>query len=275
LSLISCAPELSSQEPRMLIAHISDFHVFAKLPETTIVRPDADDAASKVVADIAAFTPKIEAVMLTGDLTDGGSEEDYALLSDILSPLDVPVFVVPGNHDARPGLRAAFADKLPFGPGPFLNYEARFGDLRILALDTLWAGQVAGRLENSQLAWLAERLAAPIDALTLILMHHPAFPSQIAPLDAMALQGGRAEFEQLIVDYRGPLRILSGHIHRPFQTLWHGVFCAVSGGPAFQHALTLDSDAAEPGVVAEPYAYFIHRITDAASVSIHTRYVSL
>ncbi|AGI66491.1 putative calcineurin-like phosphoesterase [Octadecabacter antarcticus 307] len=259
----------------MLIAHISDFHIFAEAPETSLVRPDAADAARKVVADIAAFTPQIGAVMFTGDLTDGGSAEDYALLTDILSPLDVPVFVVPGNHDARPGMRASFAGKLPFEADPFLNYEAWFNDIRILALDTLWDGQIAGRLDQTQLVWLAERLAVPHHGLTLILMHHPAFPSQMAPLDAMTLQDGRADFERLIANYNEPLRILSGHIHRPFQTLWHGVFCAVSGGPAFQHALTLDPDADEPGIVAEPYAYFIHRITDATSVSIHTRYVAL
>jgi Icc protein len=259
----------------VLIAHISDFHVFAKAPETTIVRYDAADAARKVIADIAAFAPKIEAVMFTGDMTDGGSADDYALLGEILVPLDMPVFMVPGNHDDRPGLRAAFGDRLPFGQGPFLNYETQFGDFRILALDTLWEGQIAGRLEKTQLSWLAEKLSTRHDGLTMILMHHPAFPSQIVPLDAMALQDGHDEFERLIAGYNGPLRILSGHIHRPFQTLWHGVFCAVSGGPAFQHALTLDQDAAEPGIVAEPYAYFIHRITDATSVSIHTRYVAL
>lgn len=259
----------------MLIAHISDFHIFAKAPDQTIVRADAADAARKVVNDIAIFTPKIEAVMLTGDLTDGGSAEDYALLRDILSPLDVPVFVVPGNHDARAGMRAAFDGVLPFGTGPFLNYEAKLGDIRILALDTLWDGHIAGRLEPSQLNWITDKMATPHDGLTLILMHHPAFPSQIASLDAMALQDGRAEFEHLVSNYTGPLRILSGHIHRPFQTMWHGVFCAVSGGPAFQHALSLDRNAAEPGIVTEPYAYFIHRITDATSVSIHTRYVEL
>lgn len=259
----------------MLIAHISDFHVFAKAPETSVVRADAVVAARKVIADIAGFSPKIDAVMFTGDLTDGGSADDYALLADILSPLDIPVFAVPGNHDTRAGLRAAFADALPFGSGPFLNYETKFGDIRILALDTLWDGHVAGRLDASQLDWLGEKLAERYDGLTLILMHHPPFPSQIPALDAMALQEGCRAFEQLIAVYDKPMRILSGHIHRPFQTLWHGVFCAVSGGPAFQQALALDPHAAEPGIVTEPYSYFIHRITDATSVSIHTRYVEL
>jgi len=259
----------------MLIAHISDFHVFTNAPETSIVRADAADAARKIVADIAAFTPKIDAIMFTGDLTDGGSHEDYALLADILAPITVPIFVVTGNHDKRAGLRAAFEDKLPFGPGPLLNYEAHFNDIRILALDTLLDGQVEGRLDPDQLAWLEEKLATPSRDLTLILMHHPAFPSTIASLDHMALQDGRDAFARLVKAHQGPLRILSGHIHRPFQALWNGVFCAVGGGPAFQHGLGLDAIASEPSIVNEPYAYFLHRILDAETVSIHTRYVEL
>lgn len=259
----------------MLIAHISDFHVFANAPETSVVRSDAADAARKVIADIAAFTPKIEAIMFTGDLTDGGSSKDYALLADILAPIDVPIFVIPGNHDKREGLRAAFQEKLPFGSGAFLNYEGYFKDIRILALDTLLEGQTHGALDPTQLAWLEGKLAEPTRGLTLVLMHHPAFPSTITPLDNMALLDGRDAFAGLIAAYKGPLRILAGHIHRPFQTIWNGVFCAVSGGPAFQHALALDPTAAEPTTISEPYAYFIHRITDEKSVSIHTRYVEI
>ena len=83
---------------------------------------DAADAARKVIADIVAFTSKIEAIMFTEDLTDGGSSEDCALLADILAPIDVPIFVVPGNHGKRNSLRAMFDETLPFGPGPFLNH---------------------------------------------------------------------------------------------------------------------------------------------------------
>lgn len=259
----------------MLIAHTSDFHLFAHRPKTSLVRPDVAEATRMVVADIAGFSPSIDAVFITGDLADGGSAEDYALVRDILSPIEVPVFAVPGNHDARAGFRAAFEDTLPFRPGPKLDYEAFCGDLRIIALDTMIEGQVHGGLDDGQIDWFAGRLAEATDRLTLILMHHPAFPSAIPALDRMALKVGQAGFSRIVAAYPGPLRILAGHIHRPFQALWNGVWCAVSGGPSFQHALDMTDDLPEPSIAREPFAYFIHRIEEATTVTVHPRYVAL
>ncbi|WP_187429942.1 3',5'-cyclic adenosine monophosphate phosphodiesterase CpdA [Roseobacter fucihabitans] len=259
----------------MLIAHISDFHVFADAPETSLVRADAADAARKVIADIADHQPTLDAVLFTGDLTDGGSGDDYALLKDILAPLDMPVFVVPGNHDTRAGLRAAFQDVLPLGPGPHLNYATQLGDLRILALDTLVEGHVHGALDPAQLGWLKDNLDHAATTPTMILMHHPPFPSGCAPLDAMALRDGREAFAGLVAAYEAPLYIFAGHIHRPFQAIWHGAFCQVAGSPAFQHALDLRPEAPEPGAVSEPYAYFILRLDPQQTMTIHKRCVPL
>lgn len=259
----------------MFIAHISDFHVFADAPETSLVRPDAEAAARKVVADIVTANPPFDAVCLTGDLVDGGSEADYALLKDILAPIKVPVFLIPGNHDRRETLRAAFQDRFEFSSETTLHYEAKIGDVRILALDTLIDGQVAGRLDTAQLSWLRDKLSHVTNGPTLILMHHPAFPSGIRGLDAMALMDGRDELGQMVRDYPGTLRILSGHIHRPFHALWNGAYCTVAGSPAFQHMLDLDPTAPEPGPVTEPYAYFIHRLDDVGTLTVHTRYLSL
>jgi 3',5'-cyclic AMP phosphodiesterase CpdA len=190
-------------------------------------------------------------------------------------PLEAPVFVVPGNHDKRQSFREAFAHVVPFRPGPRLDYEAHHGGLRILALDTLVEGEVAGRLTPEQLDWLAGKLAAPDGKLTLLLMHHPAFRSGIPSLDRMALIEGSERLGEIVALYRGPLRIHAGHIHRPFHTIWNGVFCAVGGSPAFQHELNLDPSALEPGAIAEPYAYFLHQVESPVSVRVHTRYVTL
>ncbi|WP_300034381.1 phosphodiesterase [uncultured Roseobacter sp.] len=259
----------------MLIAHISDFHVFADAPETSLVRLDAADAARKVIGDIASHQPKFDAVIFTGDLADGGSAADYALIKDILAPLGMPVFAVPGNHDDRAQMRTAFGDVLPFGHGPLLNYAAQVGDLRILALDTLVQGHVHGALDPSQLDWLADTLASQSPGPTLIAMHHPPFPSGVTTLDAMALTGGRDRLGDLVAGYDAPLTILAGHIHRPFQAIWNGAFCQVGGGPAFQHVLDLRADAPEPGSIDEPYAYFILRYDVQGTMTLHKRYVSL
>ncbi len=258
----------------MLIAHLSDFHVFADVPETHLVRLDAADAARTVVADVAGFSPKLDAVMVTGDLVDGGTPQDYELIKSILAPIDAPVFVVPGNHDRRDGLRAAFADSLAFGEGSLLNYETTCGPLRIIGLDTLVEGRVEGRLEPEALDWLEERLARPAEGHTYVLMHHPPFPSGMEALDEMSLVAGNDRFAEMVRSHEGSLHILAGHIHRPYQAIWNGALAAVGGSPAFQFALDLHPGAPEPCTVDEPYSYFIHRL-GPDGVSILNRPVSL
>jgi len=259
---------------QVLIAHISDFHIFADVPQSRLVRRDVADAARKVVADIAAFRPAIDAVMFTGDLADGGSPQDYALLKSILTPLDVPVFAVPGNHDRREAMRAAFADTLPFDDGGLLNFDLHFGALRLIGLDTLIEGRDEGCLETQTLDWLEGRLADPCTGPTYLLMHHPPFPSGIHALDAISLVDGVERLAAIVGGYPGKLCILSGHIHRPYQAIWNGALAAVAGSPAFQVALDLTPGAGEPDRVEEPYRYFIHRI-EGNCISILGRYVRL
>ncbi|SDN02203.1 metallophosphoesterase [Ensifer sp. YR511] len=259
----------------MLIAHISDFHVFHDRAETPLVRPDAARAARRVVEDMAQFSPGFDAVAFTGDLTDGGSTEDYDLLRDVLSPLKIPVFVVPGNHDRRATLRSAFGGDIPFEDGHFLNYENHLGFLRILALDTLIEGRSEGALAPESLHWLAGKLASPALAPILLLLHHPPFPTGIDALDRSALTGGREEMAEMIRAYQSPLIILAGHIHRPFQAIWNGAYCAVAGSPAFQIALDLAASEHGPGRVSEPYAYYVYRIDETGGFTVHTRFVAL
>lgn len=259
----------------MLIAHISDFHVFSSQPETRQVRLDIADVARRVVQDLANFTPALDAIAFTGDLTDGGSQEDYALLKEILSPLQVPVFMVPGNHDKRRTLRAAFADTLPFEDGPFLNYETRAGGLRVLALDTLIEGRGEGALAPESLAWLVGRLTSATPEPTLVLLHHPPFPSGMASLDNAALTEGCDALAAMVREYPERLIILAGHIHRPYQSIWNGAYCAVGGSPAFQVALDLKADRHEPPCISQAYAYYVYRIDREGEFAVHTRFVSL
>ena len=219
--------------------------------------------------------PALDAIAFTGDLTDGGSKEDYALLKDILSPLALPIFVVPGNHDRREALRAAFSQELPFEGAYFLNYEARLDDLRILALDTLIEGRPEGALGPECLSWLNSRLESRHLGPTLLLLHHPPAPSGIASLDKATLVGGRHDLARMVGRCRDPLVILAGHIHRPYSAMWNGAYCAVGGSPAFQMELDLGATEHEPDCVAEPYAYYVYSFETDGNFTVHTRYVTI
>ena len=52
--------------------------------------------------------PLPDITIVTGDLVDHGEAAEYEHLQRMLAPLAMPFFVIPGNHDARDPLRAAF-----------------------------------------------------------------------------------------------------------------------------------------------------------------------
>ena len=58
----------------------------------------------------------------------------------------MPVHLIPGNHDARDALRAAFADHAYLPTTGFLHYTIEGRPVRLVALDTLVPGKGYGAL---------------------------------------------------------------------------------------------------------------------------------
>ena len=88
----------------MLLAQLTDLHLGASSPA-------GDDPAVAVAAAVAAvdeLRPRPDAVLITGDLTEHGDRTEYARAAALLAGLPAPVHVLPGNHDDRDALRAAF-----------------------------------------------------------------------------------------------------------------------------------------------------------------------
>ena len=116
-------------EPTWLLGHISDLHLGG--------RETAGDRAEAVLAHLAALHRPLEALVLTGDLSDAGQPADYQWLSTRLGRF-AHVVAVPGNHDDRDALRAtllAGAAGQEVGPGP-VNTVHEVNDLVILGCDS-------------------------------------------------------------------------------------------------------------------------------------------
>ena len=142
----------------MLIAQITDMHL--KPPgELLYKRIDTAGFLERAVAHVNALDPRPDVVLATGDLVEGGTPGEYALLRRLLAPLAMPVYLIPGNHDARDALREGFADHAYLPPSGFLQYTIENLPVRLIALDTLVPGKGYGALCAERLDWLEARLA--------------------------------------------------------------------------------------------------------------------
>jgi len=264
----------------MLVAQITDPHIIARgklfhSPHRAIA-PDAPPDYSRIdtgvflrraLATLNGLNPRPDVIVLTGDLTDHGSAEEYDHLREILTTADVPVYLIPGNHDNREELRAAFADDGYFPKDGFLQYTVEHYPLRIVALDTNVPGYHHGELCAERLAWLGATLAAAPTRPTLVIMHHPPFATGIQHMDEAGLRD-IPSFAAVIARHNQVERVLCGHLHR---TIDRRFACTVAGtAPATAHQLLLDlTPGSRPYFTFEPPGYQLHLWHDGALVT-HT-----
>jgi len=256
----------------MLIAQITDLHIRPR-GRLAYGRVDTNGMLEACVASIRALPRQPDVLLISGDLTDCGLAEEYEVLREILAPLTMPVYVIPGNHDRRETLRAAFADHgyLPNGGG-YLNYVIDDHPVRLIGLDTVVAGEGFGEMDQARLDWLATTLAAGGARPTVIFMHHPPFITGIASMDAINCRGGDG-LAAIVGRFANVERVLAGHHHRPVQIRWAGTIGMVAPSPAHQVMLDLDGVEADAKIKMEPPAYCLHQWTPETGTISHQCYV--
>lgn len=254
----------------MLIAQITDSHV---IEESLLLfgRIDTNGMLDAAIEAILAHTPAIDAVLVTGDLTNDGAPAQIGAFLARIDRLSMPVFVVPGNHDDRNVLRAlAEWEHLP-SDGP-LCYAADLGPLRLIALDSSRDDVHSGLLGSDQLAWLDARLAEQPERPTLVMLHHPPFLTGIGHMDRVTLEDAVA-LEAVIARHPQVERVLCGHMHRPIQRRFGGTIAMTAPSCAHQVALNL-----EPGAdgrwIFEPPAMLLHHFDAAGGALVtHQAYI--
>lgn len=208
----------------VLLAQLSDLHV---CDEWEGVDPVAQ--VEQVVAAIRALPNPLDGVLVTGDLTDDGSEDHCRHARELLERLDAPLYVLPGNHDDRGRLRDAFG--LPGAGDEPVNYVAQVGDLRLVLLDSNVPGRDAGAYSPERLRWLDEELSRRPEAPTLLAAHHPPLPTGVPEWDAINLTAtDRGALAEVVARHPQLRAIVGGHLHRTAAGALAG--CAVLAVPS-------------------------------------------
>jgi 3',5'-cyclic-AMP phosphodiesterase len=143
----------------VVIAQITDTHI---RPEGVLAygRVDTAPYLARAVQHLLGLTPRPDVVLATVDLVDAGSAAEYERLRALLAPLPMPVYLIPGNHDDRDALVAAFADHryLPRG-GRFIQYVVEDYPATSATTTGPTASPTAGR-------WCGKSLSRPASEAT-------------------------------------------------------------------------------------------------------------
>ena len=242
-------------EKPVLIAQISDLHI--KPPGALAYgRVDTAAALARCVVALNAFRPKPDFVVISGDLADTPTADEYQYLKRLLAPLELPYAGIPGNHDSRELMRAALpsaAYAFPSGP---LNQRIEIGGLDLVLLDSSVPGKPHGELDMPSLQWLEATLADSPGRPALVVLHHPPFKAGIWHMDRQNLRNA-AELAPIVKRHPRVQCIATGHVHRATLTMFAGVPTTIC--PAPNHAVDLDlAHLREPFFRVEPPAFHLH-----------------
>ena len=252
----------------MMIAQITDLHVRPR-GKVAYERVDTNAMLEAAVATIEALPRKPDLVIATGDLADCGLAAEYKVLRELLEPLSMPVYLVPGNHDRRAELLAEFGSDgyLRNGDG-FLHYTVEGHELRLIGLDTVVPGHGHGEMCAARLAWLEGRLGEKPEQPTLIFMHHPPFGTGLADMDRINCRNGKA-MAAVIKRFDNVERVVCGHHHRPITVRWGGTIGSVAPSTAHQVTLDLVADDSPASYTLEPPGFHLHVWTKDSGLVTH------
>jgi len=198
--------------------HITDIHI-GKLGYNTI------ESFEQAINEINLINPSF--VIITGDITDHDSEEEYATFYLLLQKFTVPTFVCVGNHDVYSSIlkkREGQTYEKYIGD---LNYTFRFGKYHFIVVNDVLSDYNGdgvcedGEISEEQIEWIENylRFYNGSGAKFLMMMHVPMFkPPEFG---SQVLEPARSILLRLIGDYK-VLGVFAGHHHRDYVVTYEG-----------------------------------------------------
>ncbi len=233
----------------MIIAQLSDAHI-------TDGQDEPSDRFARIVAHVMRLPARPDVVIVTGDCVENGTHSEYQRFQELLRPLTMPVYVIPGNHDNRDAFLTTFGAQGEHALEGFAQYTVEGWPVRLIALDTHIPGRGAGELCERRRQWLRDRLAEAPTQPTLVFMHHPPFAIGIAVFDAIGLSDP-VTFGGIIQEHPQVERIVAGHIHMMMLQRFYGTI-AVTCPASAQHMLPDFSQPDKLVAQLEPTSCLLH-----------------
>ena len=253
----------SVEDATMLVfAHVSDTHID--------LGPRALDRTRRVIARLRGQA--LDAILVTGDIADHGEPGEYEQAREVLTA-DVPVLVLPGNHDERGAFGKVLLGAEQTGP---VNRSQSVNGVLFLLCDSSIPGRPDGRLEPETLDWIRATLAGTTGP-AFICLHHPPVVLHQPLLDEIRLDDA-GPLAAIVADQPQVVAVLCGHVHSSAVSQFGGRPLVVA--PGVVSTLRLPWTLPEPLTSRttldfdEPPGIAYHVLDDDGRLSTHFRTVA-
>jgi 3',5'-cyclic AMP phosphodiesterase CpdA len=244
-----------------LVAHLTDLHFGGPV--------QARARADRVLDHLLALDPAPDLLLVTGDIADHGTDEEYAEARAVLGRWPGTLLVGTGNHDVRDAFARGLLGREADGP---LDQALDLPTARFLVLDSLVSAPPGeridhGELSDESLAWLDQRLAEdPRPAY--VCLHHPPVDIGVSLMDPIRLRDPQ-RLEAVLRRHPHHAATLVGHAHTQGATTFAGRPLLIGGGVA--STVPLDAEPFPLIWEAGPPTIAFHVLLDDGRIVTHWR----
>lgn len=198
------------------IVQISDMHLFENTDET-LLGVNTQQSFRVLLDLLKADEMAPDLILLTGDLSQDGTEKSYQRLAEQVSELQIPVYCVAGNHDLTDAMRQIY-------PYAMISMDKHIiaENWQLILLDSNVVGKVHGYLDERQLTFMEQCLKTHPKQRAIIVFHHQPVPVYCDWLDKLGVLNAE-EFWQVAAKYPQIHTILFGHVHQQYEGNKNGI----------------------------------------------------
>jgi Icc protein len=186
------------------IAQITDIHL-TEHDGDTLQNVDTGESLRQVLTAIGALSPRPSLIIASGDLVQTANTNSYNRLKSIFCDINIPVYVLPGNHDDTEMMHQYLA-------GDSVKYQSSL-DLKswkILFIDSTIKNEHHGIVSETEQALLEKNIESALNPLVLLALHHPTInscPSFSCRLD------NKDKFISYLKRQPSVKAVIAGHTH--------------------------------------------------------------
>jgi outer membrane protein assembly factor BamB/predicted phosphodiesterase len=145
---------------------------FAFISDTHIGSPNggAEEDLRKTIADINSMKGTISFVVITGDITELGTNQQLQLAKQILDSLQIPYYIIPGNHDTGWSESGGLSFTKTFGSDRF---SFKYNGINFIACASgPYVRMSDGHVPRDAMNWLQTKLKSVKNDEPIIFLNH-------------------------------------------------------------------------------------------------------